>query len=173
MGWFTCIDRRLPRQVTTRVHWRRPEMAATSQRNVTSDETQLRQRLAAARALRDELGQRKKALTEALAHERTEVTEAQRRLGSAYEKLSSLLEGSPSVQATVEVGEDTEIVEAREAVAMLKDRLRAAKEVLRRHRHASRVAACVRLASRLLRHGAVPCRAQRGEREPAHAAGAA
>ena len=54
----------------------------------------------------------------------------QRQVEIAYDRLSTLLEGNPTVQTSVELDEDLDVMEAREVVTMLQGRLKAAKQVL-------------------------------------------
>ena len=51
----------------------------------------------------------------------------------AYDRLSTLLEGNPTVQTSVELDEDLDVMEARQVVTMLQGRLKAAKQVLAKH----------------------------------------
>ena len=92
----------------------------------------LHERLSEARRRTAEFDARKRQAMETVASERNECTEVQRRVEAAFDRLSTMLAGQPGVQP-VEVEEDVDVAEISEDIAMLQQRLRAAKDVLRKH----------------------------------------
>lgn len=97
------------------------------------ESAQLRARLVEARTRTPAMEQRARDAVDAYAREQTERTETRRKLDSAYDRLSAILEGSPGMQVSMAVDDDLDVLAAREHISMLRQRLAAAREVLRRH----------------------------------------
>ena len=93
----------------------------------------LRERLTEARRRTREFAARRADTLARTEAEQTERIETQRKVDSAYDQLEPLVEAKPGVQLARELEDDLDVLEAREHVVMLRQRLQSAKDVLRRH----------------------------------------
>ena len=118
-----------------------------------ADARGLQQRLAAARAEKGALAERRKVLLSEIAAEERELKERKRRLGLAYDRLTSQLDLPPEMEDT-SISSDADIMRLSEELETLQERLRTARDVLRQ-RTAARDALRTKLAL-ADRHGPPP-----------------